>query len=132
MRRDVSQTQQPFGLRREEHGDLVQVDVGRQIQSLVPTNLIRGSQWAVSTLLKMFVGGEWEGSSEGDSFPVFNPANGKEIDSVPKGGKEDVKRAVDSAHEAYRSWSVKPAIERSRVLLKIADVVRATNEELAT
>ena len=82
--------------------------------------------------MKMFVGGEWSNAQSGDTFQVFNPATGKVVDSVPKGGREDVKRAVDSAREAFKKWSETPAIERSRALLKIAEVVRADAEELAT
>jgi betaine-aldehyde dehydrogenase len=82
--------------------------------------------------MKMFVDGEWVDSQSGESFQVFNPATGEAIDSVPKGTREDVARAVDSSREAYKRWSERPAIERSRVLLKIADVMRASIEDLAT
>jgi acyl-CoA reductase-like NAD-dependent aldehyde dehydrogenase len=82
--------------------------------------------------MKMFVGGEWADAQGGETFQVFNPANGEAVDSVPKGGREDVSRAVDSAREAFKVWSERPAIERSRTLLKIAELVRANAEELAT
>jgi succinate-semialdehyde dehydrogenase/glutarate-semialdehyde dehydrogenase len=80
----------------------------------------------------MFIGGELTDAERGDSFQVYNPATGEAIDSVPKGGREDAKRAIDSAREAYEKWSEKPAIERSRTLFKIAETVRASQEELAT
>ncbi|MDA4124518.1 MAG: aldehyde dehydrogenase family protein [Thaumarchaeota archaeon] len=80
----------------------------------------------------MFIDGEWTDAASGETFPVFNPATGEKIDSVPKGGREDIRRAVDSAKESYEKWSERPAIERSRVLLKLADTVRANVEELAT
>ncbi len=82
--------------------------------------------------LKMFVDGDWSDSTSGETFDVYNPATGAVVDSVPKGGREEVRHAVDSAHEAFKVWSERPAIERSRVLLKIADIVRANLEELAT
>ena len=81
--------------------------------------------------MKMFVDGRWEDAESGASFEVFNPANGGVVDSVPKGGREDVRKAVDSAGEAFKKWSETPAIERSRVLLRIAEIVRASNDELA-
>ncbi len=72
---------------------------------------------------------EAEGS---DVIQVANPANGEVVDTVPKGTREDAKRAIDAASEAYRTWSERPAIERSRALLKIADAVRLSVEDLAT
>ncbi|HZW85557.1 MAG TPA: aldehyde dehydrogenase family protein, partial [Nitrososphaerales archaeon] len=83
-------------------------------------------------LTKLFIDGEWVDSESGESFDVRNPATGEVVGSVPKGGRGDVSRAVDSAREAFLKWSERPPIERSRILLKIADVVRANNEELAT
>ena len=80
----------------------------------------------------MFIHGEWTDSSSGETFEVRNPATGAVVDSVPKGGREDVRKAVDSSHDAFKDWSERPAIERSRVLLKIADAIRADLEELAT
>jgi len=68
----------------------------------------------------------------GDTIRVANPATGEVVDSVPKGGREDAKRAIDAASEAYKVWSERPSIERSRVLLKIAEIIRASVGELAT
>jgi betaine-aldehyde dehydrogenase len=82
--------------------------------------------------MKMFIEGEWADAEGGETFDVFNPATGEKVDSVPKGGREDVKRAVDSASEAFKKWSEKPALERSRVLLKMSETVRAEVEDLAT
>ncbi len=82
--------------------------------------------------MKMFIDGEMSEAQGGDTFQVFNPATGGALDSVPKGGREDVKKAVDAAYDAYKVWSERPAIERSRVLLKIAEIMRANVEELAT
>ena len=82
--------------------------------------------------MKMLLGGEWTGSEGGDSFDVINPASGKVVDSVPKGNAEDARRAIDAAAGAFRKWSETPAIERSRTLLKVAELVRAEAEGLAT
>ncbi|MBI3840701.1 MAG: aldehyde dehydrogenase [Thaumarchaeota archaeon] len=79
----------------------------------------------------MIIGGEWADSHTRESFEVYNPATGAKVDSVPRGDREDAKRAVDSAKEAFKGWSGKPAIERSRAMLRIVDAVRAGVEELA-
>jgi len=82
--------------------------------------------------VKMLIQGQMVDAEKADTIRVANPATGETVDTVPKGTREDAKRAIDSASEAYGIWSEKPAIERSRTLLKIADVVRANVEELAT
>lgn len=80
----------------------------------------------------MFIGGDWVDSESGESFDVRNPATSEVVGSVPRGTKGDVARAVDAAREAFLKWSERPPIERSRVLLKVAETVRANAEELAT
>src|SRR5713101_1212 len=81
--------------------------------------------------MKMLIEGQLTESQNADVIRVSNPATGELVDTVPKGGREDVKRAVDAASEAFKVWSERPAIERSRVLLKIAEVIRADVADLA-
>jgi succinate-semialdehyde dehydrogenase/glutarate-semialdehyde dehydrogenase len=80
----------------------------------------------------MFIRGESVDAESAETFNVANPATGEAVDSVPKGGREDAKRAIDAATDAFKVWSERPAIERSRVLLKISELVRASVEDLAT
>jgi acyl-CoA reductase-like NAD-dependent aldehyde dehydrogenase len=82
--------------------------------------------------MKMLIHGELEDSQGADVIEVANPATGGVVDSVPRGTREDARRAIDSASEAFKVWSEKPALERSRTLLKISEAVRANVEELAT
>ena len=82
--------------------------------------------------MKMYIQGESVDAASAATFNVANPATGDVVDSVPKGGREDAKKAIDAAGDAFRVWSEKPLIERSRVLLRIAELVRANVEDLAT
>ncbi len=82
--------------------------------------------------MKMFVNGQEVESTSGEWFDVRNPATGELVDKVPKGGREDVKKAVDAAHEAFLSWSKTPPIERGRALLRIAEALRSRRKELGT
>ena len=79
----------------------------------------------------MLIQGQSVDADSADVIRVANPATGENVDSVPKGAREDARRAVDAACDAYRVWSEKPALERSRVLLKISEVVRASADDLA-
>jgi betaine-aldehyde dehydrogenase len=83
------------------------------------------------TVGKMLIGGEWVESADGRSIEVENPANRTVVGVVPRGGAEDVDRAVLSAHEAFKSWRRMPPRERGQLVSRIADELQADVEELA-
>ncbi len=82
---------------------------------------------------KMYINGEWVSSSSKETFDVLNPATELPIAKVPKGTKEDAKKAVDAARAAFDSgvWSNKLPAERASVLWKLADLVEANVDSLA-
>ena len=61
----------------------------------------------------------------------FNPATEDVIAQIPDSDAGDVDAAVDAARAAFPSWSRTPAAERSRLLLKLADLIENNLEELA-
>jgi phenylacetaldehyde dehydrogenase len=66
-------------------------------------------------------------------LPVFNPADGAQIASVPDADANDVSVAVRSAHAAFADgrWrNLRPA-DRERILLRFADLVEKSSESLA-
>ncbi|MEK4875704.1 NAD-dependent succinate-semialdehyde dehydrogenase [Bacillus sp. FSL W8-0102] len=77
----------------------------------------------------MFIDGEWTGT-ELLTFDVINPANGEVIAAVPNGGKEEAKKAVDAAYNAFLSWSKKTAGERSALLYKWHRLIDEHKEEI--
>jgi betaine-aldehyde dehydrogenase len=80
---------------------------------------------------KMFVGGEWVDASDGNTRQIESPATGDAIAEVPEGTAEDVDRAVQAAKKAFEeTWSDATPGERSRALLKMADLVEQHGEEL--
>lgn len=82
---------------------------------------------------KLFIGGQWVEAASGKTFATINPATGKVLAEVAEGDAEDINRAVAAARQAFNGpWSrFKPA-ERQLLLLKLADLVEAHIEELAT
>ncbi len=80
---------------------------------------------------KMFIGGESIDSVSNQDYPVHNPATGKVVDMVPKGTREDAKRAVEAAHDAFKKWRETSAEERANLLFKGIESVRANMDELA-
>ena len=79
----------------------------------------------------MLINGSWVDSVSGMEIPVESPGNRQIIASIPRGGAEDVDRAVKAASEAFPGWSRTIPRERGRMLRKIADAVEARAEELA-
>ena len=80
---------------------------------------------------QMLIDGSWVDSVSGKEIPVENPGNRQIIASIPRGGAEDVDRAVKAASKAFPGWSRVIPRERGRMLQKIADAVEARVEELA-
>lgn len=81
--------------------------------------------------MQMLIDGKWVEASSRERIEVYNPATGSIVDTVPRAEREDVRAAVDAAEESLKKWSELSAIERSRILLKIAENVRQNSEELA-
>lgn len=81
--------------------------------------------------LKMFIGGEWVDALSGRTFTTLNPSTGEEIGRVPLADAADVDRAVKAARAAFPAWSKKTQAERSKILVRIAALIREHAEELA-
>jgi phenylacetaldehyde dehydrogenase len=79
----------------------------------------------------MLIGGE-SVSAEGGTFEVFNPADGTVLTQVPYGVEADVDRAVAAARAAMDgAWGQMPGAERTRLMLRLADLMEESGEELA-
>ena len=64
-------------------------------------------------------------------FDDVEPATGDVIAEIPDSDERDVDAAVQAAQRAFGDWSRTPAEQRSRVLLKLADLIERDFEELA-
>ncbi len=80
----------------------------------------------------MYINGEFVDAADGTTLNVYEPATEEVIATVPAGKAVDVDRAVGAAKTAfYRVWRGTTAQERGRVLLRLAERVRARRSELA-
>lgn len=68
-----------------------------------------------------FIGGEWVAPVKGEYFDDISPVDGKVFTKVADSTSEDVELALDAAHKAKDAWAKTSPMERSNVLLKIAD-----------
>ncbi|KAL8168567.1 UNVERIFIED_CONTAM: 4-trimethylaminobutyraldehyde dehydrogenase [Gekko kuhli] len=63
---------------------------------------------------------------------VHEPATGRVIGKCLFSGEEEVDRAVQNAHAAFKIWSQKSGLERGRTLLQAARIIQEQREEIAT
>jgi 4-(gamma-glutamylamino)butanal dehydrogenase len=80
-----------------------------------------------------FIGGKSVAAASGETFETINPATGNVLTRVAACGAEDVDRAVRAGRAAFEtgSWSRAAPDHRKRVMLRLADAVRARTVELA-
>ncbi|XP_059584301.1 4-trimethylaminobutyraldehyde dehydrogenase isoform X2 [Alligator mississippiensis] len=67
----------------------------------------------------------------GHSEEVHEPATGRVIGKFLCSGEKEIDLAVQSAKAAFKIWSQKSGMERSRVLLEAARIIREQRDEIA-
>jgi len=80
-----------------------------------------------------YVNGQWVPSSNGETFPVFDPSNEEVIAHVAAASASDVDKAVKAARAAFDSgpWPATTAQDRGRILFKLAEKIRQNQPMLA-
>jgi acyl-CoA reductase-like NAD-dependent aldehyde dehydrogenase len=81
---------------------------------------------------QMYIDGKWVAAENSETMAVLNPASQEVLATVPKGTREDARRAIDSAVEAKVRAESMTAYERSKVLLKVAHLLEQNAQEMAT
>jgi succinate-semialdehyde dehydrogenase len=81
---------------------------------------------------QQYIDGTWTGALGGGTWDVVNPATEEVIRTVPFGGREDCRAAIDAAARAFPAWSRRTPYERSGMLLQAAALMRERVDELAT
>ena len=78
-----------------------------------------------------FIDGQFRPPCSGRYLPDVDPATGQVIAETAESGPEDVDAAVDAASRAFDLWRRTPAEERSRLLIRVAELIEENFEELA-
>jgi betaine-aldehyde dehydrogenase len=84
-------------------------------------------------LQDMYIDGCWAPAVSGRTRQIINPFNQQVIAEVAEGDREDARRAIMAARQAFDSgvWSDLPAVDRGDVLFKLADRINEESELLA-
>ncbi|BCQ24956.1 aldehyde dehydrogenase family protein [Caballeronia sp. NK8] len=80
---------------------------------------------------ELLINGEFVPPSGGEYSTNLDPATENPIARVAQGTSADVDRAVQAARAALKPWNAIRAAERGRILMKLADLLRENQEELA-
>jgi aldehyde dehydrogenase (NAD+) len=82
---------------------------------------------------RLLINNEWVDPVEGGTFDTYNPATGQVIAKVAAAGAPDVDKAVKAARRALESgpWATMDAVERGRLLFKLADLIERESRDLA-
>jgi aldehyde dehydrogenase (NAD+) len=82
---------------------------------------------------QLLIGGAWVDPCSGAWFESINPFTARPWALVPRGGKEDVNRAVAAAKAAFygNEWRSLTASARGALLCRFGDIAAAEADRLA-
>jgi len=78
---------------------------------------------------KWYAGGKWLDAPA--LFDDFEPFTGELYSRVPDCGPQEAKVAVKAANDAFPIWANTPPVEKARLFLKAAEIVRRRKTEIA-
>lgn len=79
-----------------------------------------------------YYNGKPQTATSGHTFQTIDPATAKPLADVHTASHSDIDAAIESARNAFPSWSTTSPLARARVLLKAVDLLRSDNDALAT
>ncbi len=83
-------------------------------------------------ILPLYLAGRWEAAADGATYESYEPATGTVWAHVAAAGPADVDRAVEAARAAMNGpWGSTMAMDRARVLWKIAAIIDGNRDLLA-
>jgi succinate-semialdehyde dehydrogenase/glutarate-semialdehyde dehydrogenase len=100
---------------------------------------------------RSFIGGEWVQASSSATFTLYgesalylskcprftipncflDPEDNRQIGEIADLGQEDVKKAIQTAHDAFKTYRNMPPRERRWLIRKWADLIKANADDLA-
>lgn len=78
-----------------------------------------------------FINGKFTPATE-KTFDVMNPASGEVLAQCSRHGSVQTKEAINAANEAWKSWKKTTVKERSKILMRMFDLVNKYRDDLAT
>ena len=79
--------------------------------------------------IQLFIGGIWQRPNE--TLPILNPSDETEIGRLPVADQGNLDDALAAAQEGFKVWSRTAPMERGRIILEAARLMRERQEEIA-
>lgn len=81
--------------------------------------------------IKNYINGNFHNPIQNNWIDNFCPADGKVYGQIPNSSKEDVENAYIAAKSAFPCWSQTTLEERSRILIRISELIEKNLDKLA-
>ncbi|XCF05813.1 aldehyde dehydrogenase [Tamlana crocina] len=81
--------------------------------------------------IQNYINGQFTDPISNEWLDNYNPSNGEIYGQIPNSSKADVEAAYQSAQSAFGQWSQTTMEERSRILLKISELIEDNFQKLA-
>lgn len=75
--------------------------------------------------IQNYINGQYKNPIQDNWIDNYCPANGEVYGQIPNSSKDDVENAYSAAKSAFPSWSQTSLEERSRILIKISELLEA-------
>ena len=79
----------------------------------------------------MYINGNWAHAAADAEFEILNPATGAVIKSLPDGGQEAARAAIDAAAAAFPAWRATTPYQRAEFLMRAHALMLERQEDLA-
>ncbi|OCT49895.1 Glutarate-semialdehyde dehydrogenase DavD [Cladophialophora carrionii] len=80
---------------------------------------------------KGYIDESWVDATTGKTFDVYDPATLDKIATIPEMGAEDTEKAINAAHEAFKTYKKTTPRQRARWLRKWSDLCLEQADDLA-
>ena len=99
------------------------------LDTAIPTGLDIADKKLVRSF--SYIGGKWCAAASGETISVTDPATGKPVGEIASLSSPESAAAVDAAQAAFPAWSGLLPQQRSAILRRWFDLMRAHREDLA-
>ncbi|HXB12060.1 MAG TPA: aldehyde dehydrogenase [Bacteroidia bacterium] len=79
--------------------------------------------------IQNYINGELVAPAKSKYLDNYNPSTGKVYSQIPDSDEEDVQKAVEAAKKAFPVWSKMPKEERSKWIMRLANLLEKRLEE---
>ncbi|BDV26684.1 betaine-aldehyde dehydrogenase [Corynebacterium ulcerans] len=79
----------------------------------------------------LFIDGQWVPALDGGTRVITNPADRSVVGTVSEASEADTEKAIKAARRAFDAGEWAPAVERGKILLKVAEAIRDNKDQLA-